>query len=179
MPKITDQKVVPEVINDFNCYNSDGNRLVGMTASVKIAQVQTLKATISGAGIGGEYETPVVGHTSSISQEIPFKSITSEYLDYMDHSVVKGVTLRGAFQCLDASTGNTFMCPLVYEVRGKTKDVDPGTVEKGNPMNGNLTFEALYLKLTVDGAVIYEIDKLNNIFMVNGKDLMEEVRNMC
>ena len=27
MPKITDQKVVPEVINDFNCYNSDGNRL--------------------------------------------------------------------------------------------------------------------------------------------------------
>lgn len=46
-------------------------------------------------------------------------------------------------------------------------------------MNGNLTFEALYLKLTVDGTVIYEIDKLNNIFMVNGKDLMEEVRNMC
>lgn len=71
--------VFPEVINNFRVYN-DANRIMGTTAELNIAELQAMTATVSGAGILGEYNTSVVGMFQSMSQEIPFRMIDRDFL---------------------------------------------------------------------------------------------------
>lgn len=55
---------IPEVINNFNVYKS-GNRLIGVTSEMSLAEISAITETISGAGLLGEYETVIMGHFSS------------------------------------------------------------------------------------------------------------------
>lgn len=64
----------PEVINNFNVYNS-GNKMVGVSGEISLADLQAVTAEVSGAGIMGSYNTAVVGMFQSISQEIPFRMV--------------------------------------------------------------------------------------------------------
>ena len=57
----------PEVINNFNVYNS-GNKMVGVSGEISLADLQAVTAEVSGAGIMGSYNTAVVGMFQSISQ---------------------------------------------------------------------------------------------------------------
>lgn len=172
-------KQMPEVLNDFNVYDTDTNVLIGISDSVTLAALQLMTATISGAGIGGEYAAPVVGHWSSVQQEIPFRSLYKDILKYMDHTKVASMTLRGPLQVTDKDTGTTSMVQVRYSVRGKTTEVNPGTAKPGESMGASIKMEVLYMLLEVDGTKLIEADKLNNVFSVNGSDLMDEVRRMC
>ena len=66
---------IPEVLNGFNVYDHDGGKLIGISDSVTLAPLSMLTTNISGAGIGGEYAAPVIGHTQSMQQEIPFRTL--------------------------------------------------------------------------------------------------------
>ena len=43
-------------------------------------------------------------------------------------------------------------------------------------MEASVTLEVLYMLIEVDGKTMLEYDKLNSVFVVNGKDLLEKVR---
>ena len=43
-------------------------------------------------------------------------------------------------------------------------------------MDAKATLEVLYILIEVDGETKLEYDKLNSVFVVNGKDLLEKVR---
>ena len=43
-------------------------------------------------------------------------------------------------------------------------------------MDTKVTLEVLYLLVEIDGETKLEYDKLNSVFVVNGKDLLEKVR---
>ncbi len=60
--------------------------------------------------------------------------------------------------------------------RGRLKNFKPGKYELGKQMEANVTLELLYLLIEVDGKTKLEYDKLNSVFIVNGKDLLEKVR---
>ena len=45
-------------------------------------------------------------------------------------------------------------------------------------MEAAITLELTYLLVEVDGVVIMEIDKLNQVYNVNGVDMLADVRNM-
>jgi uncharacterized protein len=170
---------IPEVLNEYNVYDDDTNVLIGISDSVTLAAMQLMTATISGAGIGGEYSAPVVGHWQSVQQEIPFRTLYKSVLQYMDHTKVAKFSLRGALQVTDKDTGTTSMVPIRYVVRGKTTEVNPGSAKPGDAMGASIKMEVLYMLLEIDGTKIIEADKLNDVFSVNGTDLMDEVRSMC
>lgn len=170
---------IPEVLNDFNVYDTDTNVLVGLSDSVTLAALQLTTTTISGAGIGGEYAAPVVGHWGSVQQEIPFRALYKDILKYMDHTKAASLTLRGALQVTDKESGVTNMVQIRYTVRGKTTEVNPGSAKPGEAMGASIKLEVLYMLLEVDGVKLIEADKLNNVFSVNGSDLMDKVRRMC
>ena len=60
--------------------------------------------------------------------------------------------------------------------RGRLKSFTPGTLEQGKQMNANVTLEILYLLVETDGIKRLEYDKLNEVFVVNEKDLLEKIR---
>ncbi len=60
--------------------------------------------------------------------------------------------------------------------RGRHEEIDFGDAAPGEDTEHKITTALTYYKLTVDGEEIVEIDLLNFIFKVNGKDLLEEHR---
>lgn len=46
-------------------------------------------------------------------------------------------------------------------------------------MDATVTVEVIYLMIEIDGKNKIEIDKLNFVYKVNGKDILEKVRNQC
>lgn len=61
---------------------------------------------------------------------------------------------------------------------GRVKKFKPGKIEKNNSMEATITLELTYLLIEVDGVEILAIDKLNQVYRVNGVDMLADVRNM-
>ena len=61
-------------------------------------------------------------------------------------------------------------------ITGVNKKYDPGKIENQTTMDGSIEFEVLRYRQIIDGKETLLIDKLNNIFKINGIDYMEKVR---
>ncbi|MGX7817976.1 phage major tail tube protein [Klebsiella pneumoniae] len=81
--------------------------------------------------------------------------------------------LPGLFQRDD--TGEVQAVELV--VRGRHKEVDSGEWKTGESNSTKVSSVNCYAKLTINGEVLYEVDAINMIEVVDGVDLMEEHRN--
>ena len=46
-------------------------------------------------------------------------------------------------------------------------------------MDAKVSIEAIYILYEIDGVKLIEIDKLNNIYRIEGVDLMEKLRKLC
>jgi P2 family phage contractile tail tube protein len=178
MGKITAQ-MIPEVINNFKVYGNDGDEYLGVTAEVSLAELSNVVSAITGAGLAGTFDSPVIGHYDSIKQEIPFRIMTSNAVKMMDPMQVLRLNIRGAIQMTDKGTGVSAFTGLRYVVGGRCIKFAPDKLKAGDVMDCTATIEATYILVEADGEKIIELDKVNNIFSVNGKDLLEEVRKYC
>ncbi|MDG3455355.1 phage major tail tube protein, partial [Klebsiella pneumoniae] len=57
------------------------------------------------------------------------------------------------------------------------KEVDSGEWKTGESNTTKVSSVNSYAKLTINGEVLYEVDVINMIEIVDGVDLMEEHRN--
>lgn len=169
---------IPEIINNFNAYNN-GNVLIGVTGSVALPSFDAIMETISGAGILGEYETAVVGQYGSMKQEVPFRVLDSDCFTIMDPTELVDLTFRASAQSTVKSTGALSYKGMRVVERGRLSGFNPGTLEQGKQMGASVTLEVLYILVEIDGVKKLEYDKLNSVFVVDGKDLLEKVRGYC
>lgn len=171
--------VFPEVINNFRVYN-DANRVVGITAEVNIAELQAMTATVSGAGILGEYATSVVGMFQSTSQEIPFRMIDKDFFGMLNTGEQSKIVLRSSVQQRNRETGGTLSTAAMrFVFRGHPTAAKFGTVKIGDLMNASITLERTYMLVEIDGKTMLELDKLNSVYKVNGKDLLKDIMKQC
>lgn len=169
----------PEVINLFNVYDG-GNRLQGVTGEVTLTQLQAITAEVSGAGIMGTYNTAVVGMFQSLSQEIPFRMVNKEFFNLMNASQQAELVLRTSIQNVNKDTGGTLSSSGMRMVmRGRPTSSNFGTLKQADLMNASVTLELTYILIEIGGETMLELDKLNSVYKVNGKDLMADIRKQC
>ena len=94
-------------------------------------------------------------------------------------SLIHILMLNGAIQGMDSGSGKVSYSQMSIAVRGVVKTFSPGTVKAGGKMNSSVTLSLSYYKIVIDGTTMLEIDKLNGVYIANGKDILKEVRNMC
>ena len=46
-------------------------------------------------------------------------------------------------------------------------------------MDTSVSLTVLYILIEVDGETVIELDKLNEVFKVNGIDMLAEIKEMC
>ena len=166
---------VPEVINNFNAYHN-GNILIGVTGSVPLPNFDAITEEIGGAGILGTYETSIPGFYSSMSQDVTFRSLDEDVFSLMNPSDLVDLTFRAAAQSTVKATGALDYKGMRIVERGRLKNFAPGKYELGKQMEAVVTLELLYILIELSGKTMLEYDKLNSVFIVNGKDLLEKVR---
>ena len=161
---------IPERLINFRCYRN-GTDLLGV-ATVTLPQFQAMTDTVSGAGIAGEVETPVLGHYSSITTTVAFRTITAD-VTALASQMAHPLDFRGSQQVYDASSGKFVTQAVKLSLRGVPKNVNLGV---GATTGTEVEMECTYIKLDVGGKKLVEIDKFNYIARFGDEDALESVR---
>ncbi len=163
---------IPEKLIAFRVY-LDSVDLLGV-ADVDLPDIEFMTESVSGAGIAGELDSPVLAHTQSMTLALNWRTITDNAAAL---AAPKGhhLDLRGSIQYHDAGEGRLVPKPVKLVVKGLPKKLGLGKLETGKAMETATELEVYYLKLTIDGEDRLEIDKLNYKFVVNDTDYLEAV----
>lgn len=165
---------VPENLINFKVWLDGSTELLGV-ADVTLPSLEPMTDTVKGAGIAGEFESPTPGHYKSMTASIKWRVVTANFLK-LAQVKVWALEARGAIKVLDAGAGEYKTSPLRVVLRGVPKKFELGKLDVGAQMDSGSEFELSYLKIDLDGATLFELDKFNNINVVNGTDVLSEVR---
>lgn len=169
---------IPSKINSFNVYKGS-DVLIGISDEVTMPDFESITDTLGGPGILGEIDDPTLGHFQSMEMEIPFRTMDKDLFILSDDSHSVTVTLRGAIQYTENDTAATALKQMRVVVRGKNKGITGGKAKQGSGTASSIKLEILYILIEIGGVTEIELDKLNFVYKVHGKDLLEEVRKMC
>ncbi len=170
-------KTFPSVINDYNVYKN-GTRLIGVTGEVNLPDLTSKTTTINGAGILGDINEAVMGQFENIQLKIPFRTLSDDIFSVMNPTEAVDLTLRAAIQNTDLATGKTGFQGMRVVVRGKMESFTPGNVQNGEQMGSSVTLNLTYILIEVNGETKVELDKLNGVYIVNGVDLLAQVKTL-
>nr|DAW24250.1 MAG TPA: tail tube protein [Caudoviricetes sp.] len=165
-------------INLYNCYQ-DGRKMVGLTDEVTLPDFDALTETLSGAGILGEIDEPTLGHFGASEIEIPFLMVDNQMFEMMDMSNSINLTLRISNQAIEQANFKTDFMPSRVVIKGKKKGFTMGSAKQGSAMKPSVKVEILYILIEVNGKKKFELDKLNVVYKVNDKDLLQKARSQC
>ena len=152
-----------------------GGRKLGM-ADITLPNIEYKTATLSGAGVGGEIEMPTPGQTNSMELEINWRTLnedTTKLLAMKAHDL----EIRGSSELYDAGTGEIKSEAIKINVRTLPKKGDSGSFKPADHTDTKSTLEIIYIKETIAGKVVLEIDKLNYIHYVDGVDFLSSVKS--
>ncbi len=166
--------MVPEKLINFRVYQ-DGDDLIGIS-DVTLPKLEAVTETVKGAGIAGEIDSPTLGHFGSMEVELNWRTLLKSNIVLAKPTGVN-LELRGAVQLNDSATGNLNTSPVRVVVRGMPKSTDLGKMEMGSTTDTKNTIEVTYIKITVDGETVLELDKYNYICNIDGTDYLTEVRD--
>ena len=163
-------------INLYNCYQ-DGRKMVGLTDEVTLPDFDALTETLSGAGILGEIDEPTLGHFGASEIEIPFLMVDNQMFEMMDMSNSINLTLRISNQAIEQANFKTDFMPSRVVIKGKKKGFTMGSAKQGSAMKPSVKVEILYILIEVNGKKKFELDKINVVYKVNDKDLLQKARS--
>lgn len=166
------------LVNRFNAYKN-GKQLIGVAGELNLPEITNLTDTMEGAGTGGNMDIPVIGLIEDMEMEIAFMSLCEDVFSIMDPTESANITLNGGLQGTDSGTGMVKYQQISISVRGMLKKFTPGTMKAGGKMGSSVTLGLSYYKVVMDGKTMLEIDRFNGVYIINGKDVLKEVRDMC
>lgn len=165
---------IPEKLINYRVYNK-GKDMIG-TVDVDLPKLEPMTDTVKGAGIAGEIDSPVLGHFKSMDMTIKFRDLSPESADLASQSG-KQLDFRGASQVYDPVQMKYVVRPIKVLVRGVPKGYELGKADPGKPTDTTVHLELTYIKITIDGNDVVEIDKYNYIAKFGKTDYLSEVRD--
>lgn len=162
-----------ESVINFAVYE-DSVEHVGM-AGVTLPNLAAIVQTLSGAGIAGNVEVPVLGHYDVMSLTLNFRT-TTEHSVRLSEPRRHNIDLRMAQQIEDTVAGEVKVQSIKHVLVVVPKTDTGGTVAPAAPTNGSGEYSVRYWATYIDGAKVREIDPLNFICEVNGVDYLADVR---
>ena len=162
-----------ESVINFAVYE-DSVEYVGM-AGVTLPNLAAIVQTLSGAGIAGNVEVPVLAHYDVRSLTLNFRT-TTEHSVRLSEPRRHNIDLRMAQQIEDTVAGEVKVQSIKHVLVVVPKTDTGGTVAPAAPTNGSGEYSVRYWATYIDGAKVREIDPLNFICEVNGVDYLADVR---
>lgn len=162
-----------ESVINFAVYE-DSVEYVGM-AGVTLPNLAAIVQTLSGAGIAGNVEVPVLGHYDVMILTLNFRT-TTEHSVRLSEPRRHNIDLRVAQQIEDTVAGEVKVQSIKHVLVVVPKTDTGGTVAPAAPTNGSGEYSVRYWATYIDGAKVREIDPLNFICEVNGVDYLADVR---
>ncbi len=162
---------LPRKLKNMNLYN-DGNSFMGQVTEVTLPKLKRKTEEYRAGGMIGPVQIDL--GLEALEIEWTCGGLMHEVLEQYGALKVDGVALRfvGAYQRED----NAEMDRVEIAMRGRHKEIDLGTAKIGDDTTFKVTSALSYYKLTIIDKVVIEIDFVNCIQIVNGIDLLADLR---
>lgn len=161
----------------FAVYNRDSGAPVFVqdTTSVTLPNLEYLTDTISGAGIVGEIDMPTLAQLGSMTLEMALRRSNPQAIALLSPGSHE-VEVRWVTDTVDSSTGAVTAVGAKQIIKGFAKSLEGGNLENNASQEANVILEVVYLKYIINGETVVELDKLNNVLVVNGVDYGKQIR---
>lgn len=166
--------LIPTQNINFKVYDSESNELLGI-AEVNLPEVTAMSETISGAGLAGEVDMPVIGHIQAMSATLNWRTLTKE-ATRLNAPKAHKLDLRGSVQNYDPGNGTKGTYAVKHSVVVIPKNLNLGNLNVGTTADTASEFELPYIKTLIGNEEVLELDKFNYIYRVHGVDYLESVR---
>lgn len=167
MPKID------ETVIGFAVYE-DATEYVGIS-EVALPEISNMTEEISGAGIGGKIESVILGAIEAMTVTFNFRTVTKNAIKLHEPRKHK-IDLRAAQQQTDTVKGTTEVVKIKHILTITPKKLNPGKVASASAAEVSGEYAVSYYATYINGKKMLEIDPLNYIYYVNGKDYLKDVR---
>jgi P2 family phage contractile tail tube protein len=166
--------LIPTQNINFAVYNGESQDMLGI-AEVTLPTFEAMSETISGAGIAGEIDMPVLGHFGGMTVELSWRTVTPDVITLSEQKAHR-LDLRGSQERYDEQSGDIGSAPIKISVVTVPKSINLGNLNVGANADASTELECTYIKIWLDGKEAAELDKFNYIYRVNGVDYLESVR---
>ena len=166
--------MLPEQTIAFRVYKNSKS-LLGI-ATVEMPQIDYLTETISGSGIAGEYDSPAIGITSSMTAKFTWIRQCRDFFTLLDQHQGNQLELRASVQSVDETTGKKVSAGLRISLVAAPKSSPLGSLETGKKQGNETEMEVTRIRIELDGEEKLLIDKLAFIHRINGQDHLAPVR---
>ena len=165
---------IPEVLNDFRVYNEGAQNDLGI-ATIELPSLENMTQSVSGVGMAGEVDAPVLGHYTSMETKINWRTPTHEAVKMSGGGAV-ALEAYGAIQQWNSGANEYDIVSYRVVIRGRSKSYEQGSFEQGNTTDSSNTIETTYLRIDINGSTVREIDKYGYKDINNGTDTLSAVR---
>lgn len=162
---------LPRKLKNFVLFN-DGNSYLGEVDEVTLPKLARKTEDWRSGGMNG----PIKADFGIEGLELEWKAggllrDTLEQFGALKHDAVL-LRFAGALQADDSEEVQA----LEVVVRGRHTEIDFGNAKPGDKSEFKVKTAASYYKLSIDNAVVIEIDLVNMVEIVGGIDRLEAVR---
>lgn len=152
------------------------------TSTVTLPTISALTTSVSGAGISGVFDSITPGYFDSMQATLNFRTMNEGAAIKLMVPEAHLLVFRAVVQRFDKTQVRYIDVQKSLTIRGFTKSHNLGTAENLNAMDSSIEIEVLYIKAEEDVGngltALYEIDKISNIYRVNGVDYNANRRRM-
>ena len=164
----------PESYVDFEVYDADVGNLVGV-ASATPPNIEFLTQTITGAGIGGSIEAPIIGMVNAMTVTLNFRSVTDSATK-LAAPVKHTLDLRVAEQYWETVAVEKQIHADRFVMVVVPKNTSVGQISPATMASVSGEYAVYRYEAYDDGTELWCIDPFNYICRINGVDYMEPVR---
>lgn len=158
------------VRKNFNVF-VDGRGFAGQTEEFNAPKIALKTEDFQGGGMFGAMEI-TMGH-EKLNSDFTLLSDDPDILSKF--SVVEGkqvpFTVREVLESHDGT-----VTPQVHVMRGKIKEIDPGSSKPGQKSQTKVSLALSYYKLSQGARVLLEIDVVNMVWIADGVDMLAAQR---
>lgn len=163
--------MIPQMLSNTNLF-VDGVSFAGDVPSLTLPKLTVKTEAHRGGGMAGEIEMDM--GLEKLEASWTSTGVRREMMKYFGLSDQTGcnAVFRGAFKELKGQ-----ITPVIATLRGMLKEVDPGDWKAGDKAEMKYAMAVTYYKLEIDGRVMYEIDMVNAVRVIDGVDQLAAERS--
>jgi P2 family phage contractile tail tube protein len=156
--------MIPQTLVNMNLF-VDGKGFAGQVTTITLPKVKRKSDEYRAGGMDGPIKMGMgmeVMEASFSLSGMPTDALI--FFGLADDTAFNG-NFRGAFKDQKGA-----VVPVVATFRGMLEEIDMGDWKPGEKSETKYNIAPSYYKLEVDSQVIYELDPVNNVRTINGKD---------
>lgn len=162
-------------LQEANVY-LNGSSLLGQTEEVKLPDVSIKMSDHKALGMVAALE--LFGGIDKMVAEFKWNSYFADAMTAQANPFqAVDVQVRSSLRTFDGGGGITSEVPVVIYLKGTFNQAPTGNWKQHDPVEIGSKMSVKYMRQVIDGREILEIDVMNNIYKVDGVDLLETYRS--